>query len=1264
MVSSASNSSYRRNDSIRRQQRTQQVQRAQQQRPAHVEKPTDVAAQQPAIQERQQVDAQKQADNRRLQVQRGQELQKQRESSGAQPQTGSNKYQPAPSYDGPGTPAGPNQHDLPQGLENFGNTGRHESNPIEGQFQKSGPDEIAPIREVEANLKNQGAPGVSDLLPGANGGTAQGEEDVQRAAQGIAQQAENDPQLRKDLANIAGHPENGLYNGVDNVTNKYLQDGAAKSLEKLSPEGKAALDQDPSAVGDLGTGLENTELAGQSVSRVLGDMAAQGAPNATEMLREKTAQLDMNKTGVRAADALAEGEAHFREGDYQRIANGSTDGDGRARDTLRGAAERGDPQALKEIRGAIRGDSIGGAQVTPETQAGAIDALGHAGENFTKADGRLLESAAASGNAEIHRRSVDALKTATMGDPPADGAADSLGRAANESFLKRDDMGAPGVASQSYAEKALFDAYGDPKTTEAAKDQMSPYILKSPMAPENLAKDAVERSTRMAKEGNPLAVEGLEAAARNPKFQEHYGNDVAYAASQGLGEAAAGGNKDARGALNGMLRDSTGRWGGDGFFGAEGLKHAAKLGDEQSLKDLSANYDQHLKGKGDKSSFSESGKALGDLARDVDLGNKIGDQAREKVREGAKLGDQNALRDLGQLGDKASAADVKTLQDKLGDEKAGYTSRKALAEIAGAREDLRPGIIKDAQSKLSSENPRAQRDAVNLMGTQAEHLSADHVKDVQGLKDKLPNEVASAMTEVTARSENADARAQAARTFQDKALFDKLSPQSKQRVVDAAAYSGDKELKANIKDHLDTKAPLQNNNIKKFDERYRERLVNRIEGDMKRRRPELSQKPGDDSFARLGHLMSMEQMVAKDPKLAEFADTKAIADEKAKLLSSDTKTGREIAQMYRDEKQRAFGDQPGKDQADYLQSQDFRNRLLLSEGQERSKIIGEEVSKLAALDPKRAESVGNELKMQAAAMDAKERSGEIFNSLDPKVQESAMRASIDAHARGLPMDVQRELGMHPEGEEGGVGTKPVGVPATVADKVLGAMNKVDKRVWKKGARFASQVARKLSYEQVHAQQMLKGAYASNNAEEIAKWSGEVGALRKAGTFVKALQEKGTFGALASTASLVGTMMNGKPGNAREWTGAANDVAAFLGNAHGFTNLSKGMAASKAGRFLNKGATKALGPISSGVGAVLDTWDGINNLNKGDYHSAGGNFASATGGAMMVAAPFTGPAAPFLLVGGLAVSIGGQVYSAIKGWSSEMNYIHDYGMKAG
>ena len=361
-------------------------------------------------------------------------------------------------------------------------------------------------------------------------------------------------------------------------------------------------------------------------------------------------------------------------------------------------------------------------------------------------------------------------------------------------------------------------------------------------------------------------------------------------------------------------------------------------------------------------------------------------------------------------------------------------------------------------------------------------------------------------------------------------------------------------------------------------------------------------KAEDGDLARLARLYQAKNLLEGDFRDKARPDAlKTVNQEIGSLQNSESvqKKFQEIAQQAR--REASGGRDLAKEQAEYLSSDAFLDRLEVAGPQLGDTMLKAEVMKLQSLDPDKAGAAAENLARRLT-----ERQGQAnWNQMDDSGREAVVRESLLT----VQKDLQQEGGSPDLQSALGVGANSGKVVKTLSS----TLNEVAKEAH--GNLTAPELAlKKLSLQS----SVLERAMKSGNQDEIAKLTsryGDLDTLKKSVNLLKSLDAHGkigTFGAAISVTSLVtgglhfDDVQSGAStlGTLAAAAGGVDDVLKMTGWLTSKVSTRAGGALGRAGTALGAvRAMKFLGPLGDTLGAVSDGAKMVDQIQSGDAGAA-------------------------------------------------------------
>ena len=747
------------------------------------------------------------------------------------------------------------------------------------------------------------------------------------------------------LSNLAGDPLRTRH--LDKGTAQTVRAEAAKGLRDASGLLR------PTDVKHLLNALDNQSVVGREAATTLGIVASGQGPVAREAADGLRARVYDNTprptreeqipggppANRRAADGLAKlyNTPAFRPDDYRTLLQGAGFGDGNvARQTLTDAAKAGDPDAIADLRAALRGQ--GGADDDSRDLAARI--LSDAGR-LGPEDLRALEKTAAAGGS----LAVDALQKMATGDQPSAAAMDALAR------LAQGPSPAAGKAGSAFQ-----DAYAS-----AGAEQRSKYALQllgmDTARPEQL-KDAIQLAGARAAKGDAEAVKALEA---------RYGSE----GPRGFGPSIAGQLRDAAvkgndGAAEALARLSQGT-GTKAEVATTALGGAAVGGSQKATEALAS-----LAASDKAEERARALPALGDVAVAAKPGSKQLETSLEGLRGalGRPADALAAARELGRAADKLGPKDTDALLKAVdpANQDAAVEALHALAKASATQ----PGLANKVRGTIAEK-------AKDLPG-----LDADTVAKLVGTDTKTP-ESRAALAKLVEESGDPAVRRMASTALSKPGVFEQLDEKTKTMVAEAVGYSGDAEAAKSLlaRNPQWANGPMGDAKLEQIAQQYTDLLTKKIQ-----------QADPNSPLGKFGRLFAARHLAYDihnpDPKKQKLAWNVNLPNVEADLRQLvQSKPFLDACEGVRQEVLKKHQDL-GPAQEKYLLGEDFQRRLALTPEKERPLLLTKEIAALASVDPAAAERVKTEL----TAREAENNLGELARQALNKPGGAELMASV------------------------------------------------------------------------------------------------------------------------------------------------------------------------------------------------------------------------------------------------------------------------------
>lgn len=1106
--------------------------------------------------------------------------------------------------------------------------------------------------------------------------SAQTDDDRRQAIQTLSEQARQNQDLLDLWSNVAGDPAaSALWQ--DNPTfSQQIRRGALDVMEQNQPQlSEQNLRQAVGALGEpalrdgaqrLLTGVQNTGTPEQQgwVRDAAAAAAGQQAPGGVG-----GNFFNDGAGGAAANDLVATGSNPTTEADFRGLLQN-------------GAAPQGTgAQAYQRIQSALQSSPQGPATAALRSTLGDANAsLAHrntAARLFAENPGAmtadmapLFQQTAEAGSTEA----VNALRQLATRESPVQDAIHSIGGLADNAQAPAEVRSAAQQAAVDVFQNAGVGEGVDARTrarNQETRTLLARQVASAPTVSNETASQAIRTIADWPAGGDMQAVSSLQSAMGNGRLSE----DVRREAATALGSATLPDRRtpdEARRAIldgfGSTLTSSRSRTSPDFRIALDTLRDTAVAGSAGAAQTLADAY-RALPASSTETQTARRGvrvsdtltrmevvpagsqrgdvlQALGDIGAGLPENTPANDPRISAVREGLRHAAQNGP---------AERTDMPGIRTG--------GSEQAIAQMGRIARFLEPSDHRMLADALGSSSPAVGQAALRTLGTAAEFDNFDReamfgrMREQGSLRALMPNlrtQDLPALDQLIRQdwandrfrggewlgqlmTASADPGVQrgAAERMLDPQVFPTLSSDQRTTLAEGVRALGDRNLTQTMQGRLQP-SPLANDTLQQVTQQFQQRFGTAIANAQRAfPTPDATQHQPDDSrerrtqkdLARLGYLLGAQQMGADldNPTRLEV-DMSSVQSRIDSLMRSPGISQR-VEWIRQDlvEENAGLAEQSER----YLGSDDFRNRLQLASPGERQAIIQDELTRLGALAPDRAARAADQL------------------------QETMFRDS--------PLEAFGRM-------EGGPRAQQEALQATIAHRL--AVN-------------GSQVTSEASVLVAAINRLAPGTGASRIGPEVtAALQNELqattdparrGVLTRTLGLMQGFERSGGLGSTLTAANLVAlgaTTLQRPPSEwtARDWTAvgmsglstvaSASDMARVTQSALGAMRLTG--ASAGAGR-----VAAAMAPFRhvatplAAVGGAINVYDAARAFNSGDTHAGVGNSASAVGAGLMLLAPATGPAAPFLLAGGLLLGVGGAVYSRVFGRSPEDRAQLDY-----
>jgi hypothetical protein len=480
------------------------------------------------------------------------------------------------------------------------------------------------------------------------------------------------------------------------------------------------------------------------------------------------------------------------------------------------------------------------------------------------------------------------------------------------------------------------------------------------------------------------------------------------------------------------------------------------------------------------------------------------------------------------------------------------------------------------------ERSQIYQDTLSRMRSSGGEAAAQRADaDFQAHNEKLATTMGDTSASAAKRDEAARALAFAPR--------ETLSATQRDALTQFAKTEGSEAVRRGTLDQMADDGPIGKAQLAKVGHEVQQRI-----GDAIQNAPEGSE------LHRLGKLMRAQSLLSNDAELSQRARPGAreqLAGEIQKSLAGPA--GKQIADIAARARKNAFGDRDlGKEQEAYLDSPAFKERLAVAGDDVKGEVMRQELTKLAAVDPERAQRVGDKLAREA---------------IDERVTDElrGMNANGEGHHQAV-QDAMTDVLKVGKGS------------AKVCKQIAKVMNDAAKEAKTVGD-VAADVLPRMARQTQDLQNAMDAATKAGNSELAKSIGQELEAAHEAKGILQKAHDKGLLGSFSAAVGMHSLATKGfKFGNTKDAAGTASTIASVASGTDDMLKMSswvaKGVGATSAGEMAGKAAKflgdskvfKALGPIGDALGAVSEGANAYKEYQCGDRVGAACSTAASLG----------------------------------------------------